>query len=257
MGWCLMNEIAEWWSKVPCESQHGTAERGSLAWSDEVTDQRYFVQHHILRFADFPSWRGKKVLEIGCGIGTDTLEFCRSGADVYAGDVSEKSVEIAYHRALLHKAEFQRLPWIHVVNAEEWLPFGPFDLVWSFGVLHHTPHPEKVLNRVHEVLKDDGELRIMLYARWSWKKLMGHQPEAQAGCPLVKWYSKNEAVDLLESCGFKVVSIEKTHIFPWRVDEYRQHRFVKAFPWNICPRWLFKWLETKLGHHLLIVAVKA
>src|ERR1700739_509502 len=82
----------------------------------------------------------------------------------------------------------------HCRNAEEFLPDGPFDLIWSFGVLHHTPHPEKVLRLAHERLKLDGDLRIMLYAKYSWKNLFtGQQPEAQAGCPLVRWYSMQGA----------------------------------------------------------------
>jgi SAM-dependent methyltransferase len=229
----------DYWDKQPCGSLHPNP-----SW------QRYYVQPHIPRFAEFPKWRDKRVLEIGCGIGTDTLQFTKNGAYVWAVDQSAKSVEISGTRC--PDAVY------NVVDAEQWLPHGLFDLIYSFGVLHHTPHPEKVLLLAHERLKDDGELRIMLYAKYSWKHLFTRQqPEAQAGCPHVKWYSEREAKELLESCGFRVVSIEKTHIFPWRIKDYIKHSFVIAFPWNVIPLKWFAWLESKLGHHLLIKAVKA
>ncbi len=239
----LTEQIAAYWSRVPCGSRH-----------PDPTTQRYFTQPHIPPFADFSKWKGKSVVEIGCGIGTDTLEFLKAGVRViYAVDISTRSIALASQRAYrltLNTAYF--IP----ANAEEFLPRGPFDLIWSFGVLHHTPHPEKVLTLARERLVPDGELRIMLYAKWSWKHLFTRQqPEAQAGCPLVKWYSMKAARHLIESCGFQVTSIHKTHIFPWRIVGYVEHRYVKAFPWNIVPRWMFQWLESKLGHHLLVVAL--
>ena len=125
------------------------------------------------------------------------------------------------------------------------------------AVLHHTPRPDKILRRAWERLRDDGELRIMLYAKWSLKNLFREQPEAQAGCPIVRWYTAKSATKLLADCGFKVVSIEKTHIFPWRVADYVEHRYVKRFAYRFMPRWMFAALEKILGHHLLIVARKA
>jgi SAM-dependent methyltransferase len=178
----------EFFNRVPCGS-----------WHLDPTSQRYFTQPHIPEFAEFWIWKNKKVLEIGCGIGTDTVEFVQSGAKVWAVDASKNSIEMAQKRC--PRAFYM------VANAEEFLPIGPFDLVYSFGVLHHTPHPEKVLQRAHDALVDVGELRIMLYAKWSWKHLFTRQqPEAQAGCPYVKWYSKREARKLVEDCGFHVRS---------------------------------------------------
>jgi SAM-dependent methyltransferase len=263
--------IGEWFSINPCEAWHSTYPIGTKEWSEQITRHRYFVQPHIRKFAEFdysqasglPWWSGKKILEIGCGIGTDTLEFAKVGAQIDALDFSFSSISIAGDRfraaAIPYGDEWAgnkrdvRFFWS---NAENFMPEGSYDLVFSFGVLHHTPHPEKVLALAHNRLKDDGELRIMLYAKWSLKHLLGRQPEAAPGCPLVRWYSFRDVKKLLSSCGFKVLRIEKTHIFPWRIKYYRDHRFVKAFPWNICPLWLFRWLEHYLGHHLLITAVR-
>jgi SAM-dependent methyltransferase len=251
-----MSEIADFWDKAPCEAWHGTAPVGSMWWSQQISAQRYFVQPHIREFADFPRWRGKYVLEIGCGIGTDAIEFARAGAMVVGTDASMESIRLARTRreliGRLGNAQF----FLAYSNGEleQEQSAVPFDLVYSFGVLHHTPHPETVLQNAHKYLKHSGELRIMLYAKYSLKHLFRRQPEASAGCPLVRWYSMREAKRLVESSGFRVTSIEKRHIFPWRIKKYRQHRYRKAFPWNIIPE---EWFERYLGHHILVKAVKA
>ena len=249
-----MSDSRAFFDKDPCEAWHGTAEIGSPEWSEQVTAQRYFVQPHIPRFAQFDRWKGKRVLEIGCGTGTDTLEFLKNGAQVDAVEFSVRSRALAERRLDFFDKNNSALIWL--ADAEQFLPHGTFDLIYSFGVLHHTSHPTLVLNRAFRRLALDGELRIMLYAKYSWKNFWGMQPEAAPGCPHVKWYSKHEARKLLESCGFKVVSIRKTHIFPWRIKEYRMHLYKKAFPWSVTPQWLFRWLESRIGHHLLLVAVK-
>lgn len=240
----LIEQIASYWDRVPCGSRH-----------INPTEQRYFTQPHIRAFADFRHWKGKRVLEIGCGIGTDTVEFLRAGVrSISAVDISSESLAIAAKRSYDYSRSTGARPcaWFCPANAEEFLPAGIFDLIYSFGVLHHTPHPEKVLALAHDKLAEDGELRIMLYAKWSWKHLFtGQQPEAQAGCPLVRWYSMREARGLVESCGFEVVSIEKRHIFPWKISKYIERKYARAFPWNIVPEY---WLEPYLGHHLLIQA---
>jgi SAM-dependent methyltransferase len=249
-------ELTEWWDKALCEAWHSTYPVGTKEWSEQITRHRYFVQPHIPGFAQFDRWKEQWVLEIGCGIGTDTLQFIRAGAYVFAIENSVKSIELAIERCQTEKVDMSLVAW-RSWNAEEMLPTACFKLVYSFGVLHHTPHPEKVLSLAHERMADDGELRIMLYAKWSIKHLFGIQQEAQAGCPLVRWYSFRDVKKLLSSCGFKVLRIEKTHIFPWKIDEYIQHRFVKCWYYRIMPSWLFRRLEHILGHHLLIRAVKA
>lgn len=248
-------EIEAYWSARPCNIRHGTAPIGTPEWSAQVTQRKYFVEPHIPKFAQFERWKGKRVLEIGCGIGTDTLSFLRAGAKfIDAIDISSHSISLAFNRvsgAGLSNASF------HCCDAEERIPISwgyDCELIYSFGVLHHTPHPERVLRMAKERLSENGELRIMLYAKWSIKNLMRQQPEAQAGCPYVKFYSGWEARKLLWNSGFKVESIRKTHIFPWRVEDYIQHRYVKAWPYSWMPKWFFSLLERLLGAHLLIVA---
>ena len=238
-------ELQNYWDAAPCEAWHSQYKVGTLEWSNEVRWWRYYVQPHIPGFADFPSWQGKRVLEIGCGIGTDTLQFVKAGATVHAVEYSSRSIALAESRLAGTGA------WIDWGDAEMYLPDGPFDLIYSFGVLHHTPHPEKVLWLARQRIAPTGELRIMLYAKRSLKHWTGAQPEAQTGCPLVRWYTGRAARHLVESCGFEVTRIEKRHIFPWRIKEYREGRFVKRWPYRLLP----ERSERLVGHHLLVWAV--
>lgn len=248
------DDIAAFWDRQPCNVKHGSAPVGTREWSDQVTQRKYFVEPHIREFADFDLWLHKDVLEIGCGIGTDSLEFLRAGVNrLDAVDVSMESLRLAYNRAELYQgqdASFTRM------DAQDELPWNKYDLIYSFGVIHHMQHPDLVLRAAWDRLKPDGELRIMVYAKYSLKKLLGQQPEAQAGCPLVKWYSGWEARRLLWNCGYRVVSIHKTHIFPWRLADYKAYRYIKAWPWRWMPGPIFRILERMMGTHLLIVAKK-
>jgi SAM-dependent methyltransferase len=254
----MIAQVEAYWNRRPCNVKHSAAPIGSLEWSRQVTTRKYFIEPHIKDFAQFEQWRGKKVLEIGCGIGTDTLSFLRAGADVDVVELSGESLELAKRRV---RMEFpgQRMPvsWFHV-DAEQMLPRWPggYDLIYSFGVLHHTPNPAAVLKLARARLAKNGELRIMLYASGSIKYLTQQQPEAQSDCPIAIYYSIPQARKFIESCGFKIKSIQKDHIFPWDVREYVHYRYVKHWPYRIMSDRLFRWLESKLGHHLLVVAEK-
>src|ERR1700747_3084868 len=91
--------VEAYWNARPCNIRHSPKPVGTREYFDEVEARKYFVEHHIPAFADFERWRGKKVLEIGCGIGTDTINFARHGAQVTAVDLTEKSLEVARQRA--------------------------------------------------------------------------------------------------------------------------------------------------------------
>ena len=94
-----IDSVRDYWNARPCNIRHSTREVGERAYFDEVEARKYFVEPHIPGFADFERWRGKRVLEIGCGIGTDTMNFARAGARVTAIDLSDRSLEIAKKRA--------------------------------------------------------------------------------------------------------------------------------------------------------------
>src|ERR1700674_1915065 len=146
-------KVNAYWNARPCNIRHSPKPVGTKEYFDEVEARKYFVEAHIPDFAEFDRWKGKKVLEIGCGIGTDTINFARHGAQVTAVDLTEKSLEVARQRARVFGLE-DRVRFIQA-NAEklsESVPVEPYDLVYSFGVIHHTPHPERVLDEIHKYL---------------------------------------------------------------------------------------------------------
>src|SRR3954452_21527016 len=87
-------DVRNYWDRRPCNIRHSQRPVGSREYFDEVEARKYFVEPHIPAFADFPAWKDRAVLEIGCGIGTDTINFARAGARVTVAELSEKSMEV-------------------------------------------------------------------------------------------------------------------------------------------------------------------
>ncbi len=247
--------VRQFWDRQPCNIKHSSAPLGSKEYFDQVEKRKYFVEPHIPGFAEFEAWKGKKVLEIGCGIGTDAINFARAGAEVTVIELSEKSLEIAKKRFEVYGFTANFL-CIDGEQLSQYLPKGHFDLVYSFGVIHHTPHPDLIIKEIEKVIKPGGELRIMLYSKYSTKNLLIllglAQPEAQQGCPIAEVYSKNDILHLLSA--FNVYSCRKDHIFSYDVQEYKKYNYVKSFPWNFLPGFVFHFFEKFLGWHYLIKA---
>ncbi len=247
--------VRNYWDKQPCNIKHSKSEFGTKEYFDEVEQRKYFVEPHIPAFAEFQKWKGKEVLEIGCGIGTDSINFARAGAKLTVIELSEKSLEITKKRFAVYglEATFIATDAEHLSDA---LPDKKFDLVYSFGVIHHTPHPELVIQEIEKVIKPGGELRIMLYSKYSTKNVMINlglaQPEAQSGCPIAFTYTQADILKLLAN--FEVYACRKDHIFPYSIKEYKEYSYVKKFPWNAMPEPLTHLFEEWLGWHYLVKA---
>jgi ubiquinone/menaquinone biosynthesis C-methylase UbiE len=214
-------------------------------------------------------------MEIGCGLGTTTVNFAKAGAKkVSAIDLSDASIALAKQRAEVNG--LQNVISFYNINAEELsqhIPKEEYDLIFSFGVIHHTPHPEKILKEVHKFLSPGGTLKIMVYYRYSWKvlwivmkygkfqfwklsKLVAKYSEAQTGCPITYIYSKKEAKKMLDSAGFETTNIEVDHVFPYKIPEYVKYQYVKEWYFRWMPKQLFRYFEKKFGWHLCLTAVK-
>jgi 2-polyprenyl-3-methyl-5-hydroxy-6-metoxy-1,4-benzoquinol methylase len=267
-----VDKVADFWDARPCNVRHSTAPLGTRQYFDEVEARRYFVEPHIPIFAEFPRWSGKKVLEVGCGIGTDTVCFARHGALVTSVDLSERSLEIARQRVGVYGLEKQVR--FYCANAEELsssVPVEPYDLIYSFGVIHHTPHPESVLEQLRQYTRQGTTIKIMVYHRrsykvgwilltegkgqyWKLSELVAKNSEAQTGCPVTYTYTRREARQLLESHGFRVCHAEVEHIFPYRISDYVKYQYVKEWYFRWIPRALFRVFERRLGWHLCLTA---
>jgi SAM-dependent methyltransferase len=262
-------DVQQYWDRRPCNIRHSPAPLGSAEYFDQVEERKYFVEPHIPSFADFPRWAGKDVLEIGCGIGTDSINFVRHRANLDIAELSPESLALTKKRFEVYglKANFYNG---NAEQLDQLLPEGKkYDLVYSFGVIHHTPNPERVIADVKRRLKPGGELRIMLYSRYCWKvfwiylrygwrepwnvsRIVAKYSEAQTGSPVTYVYSFSQVRKLL--AGFEIERMWKDHIFPYRIADYVQYRYVKNWYFRWMPESWFRALERKWGWHLMVVA---
>jgi len=252
-----IEEVRSYWDARPCNIRHSTAPVGTREYFDQVDARRYFVEPHIIDFAEFERWAGKSVLEVGCGIGSDTIRFARAGASVTAVELSTASLDIARQRAEVYGLS-DRIRFLEgdAENLSALLHDESFDLIYSFGVLHHTPDPAAAIQNLRKLCSPRTELRIMLYARNSWKDAMIRagldQPEAASGCPIAATYTADEAADLLQ--GFRILEMRQDHIFPYVIESYVNHAY-EVQSWFACmPPAMFEALKRSFGWHLLIRA---
>ncbi|MDB5311014.1 MAG: Methyltransferase type 12 [Gemmataceae bacterium] len=264
--------VQDYWNRRPCNIRHSPLEVGTREYYDEVETRKYFVEPHIPGFADFSRWAGKRVLEIGCGIGTDTITFARHGARVTAVDLSEESLKVARQRAAVFglgdRIDFRQ------ANAEELTRYvtpEPYDLIYSFGVIHHTPQVEKVVSQMRAYAHPGTTVKVMVYHRWSWKVFailmregkgrvwrlseeVARHSEAQTGCPVTYVYSRREGRRLLEAAGFRVRKVEVGHVFPYSIPEYVRYEYRKVWYFRWMPHRLFRGFERQFGWHLCLTA---
>ena len=269
-------DVRRYWDARPCNIRHSSKPVGSKEYFDEVEARKYLVEPHIPAFAEFERWSGQRVLEVGCGIGTDSINFARAGAELTAVDLSGESLRIAQERAEVMgvadrirfvQADAEKLT--SALASEE-----PYDLVYSFGVVHHTPHPERALAEIRRLVAPGGTLKLMVYHRRSWKvfwivavqgrgrfwktdELVAEHSEAESGCPVTFSYTRIGGRELVEQAGFRVQHVSVDHVFPYRIGDYVQYRYVKE-PWfRWMPEGLFRAFERRFGWHLLVTATAA
>lgn len=265
-----ISDVQNYWDARPCNVRHSPAAVGCEQWIIETEQRKRKVEPHIAEFAKFDQWFNSKVLEIGCGIGIDTVAFARTGAKVTAIDLSDESIKLARKRAELAGVDIK----FWSANAEQFiLPVnrGHFDLVYAFGSIHHSPNPDAILGNARYFIKDGGTLKLMVYNKYSWKslwillkygrgqfwkfrELIAKYSEAQTGCPITHVYSPRELRAMLERNGFTVRKMYKDHIFPYEIEAYKQHRYEKTWYWKLVPTPVFNWLERHFGWHLMVEA---
>jgi len=258
----------EQWSEDPCGAVYGREhDFGTREFFDAVEQHRYHEyapwMPDVMGFNEFA---GARLLEIGCGMGTDLLQFARGGAKVTGVDLTPRSIEISRQ----HLAVYNKTGDFAISDCET-LPFAgdSFDVVYSNGVLHHTPDTVGAVREVYRVLRPGGQARVMLYHRGSaayWgdiivrhgllqgELLRGHSPEEimgryvefneGGGRPLVKVYSRGQARRLFSM--FREVKIQVEQLT--RPELYFLGRFI--------PERMFRQLRRSVGWNVIVSARK-
>lgn len=159
----LKEEVKQFWDNNTCGTSLTDEERYTREYYEDIEEKRYQIHPEIFSFAQFPRYYGKKVLEVGIGAGTDFIQWIRSGADAYGIDITPEAIEHVRHRLNIYGLKANE---IKVDDAEN-LSFheNTFDLVYSFGVIHHSPDTIKALEEIIRVLKPGGRAKIMVYHR--------------------------------------------------------------------------------------------
>jgi ubiquinone/menaquinone biosynthesis C-methylase UbiE len=259
----LKNEVREFWNSDPC----GTRYLNDQGDFEAHARARYALEPYISEFAQFASSTGLKVLEIGVGMGADYLEWLKAGAQATGIDMSSASVERARRRSAL--AGFPSD--LRVADAEH-LPFADetFDVVYSYGVMHHSPDTAQCLREAWRVLKPGGQARIMLYHHPSltgamlWLrygvlrgKSLRQTVYERLESPGTKTYTRAEISSLVE--GFEDVAMRQV-FSPGDLLLHRpSSRFQSPFyrlAWKLYPRFLARKFGRRWGLFLLISGKK-
>lgn len=259
----LKNDVQSFWDAAPCGSRYLGAHEDFEAHAKA----RYALEPYIRDFAGFQESSGKRVLEIGVGMGADYLEWLKAGAIATGVDLSNSSIEQARRRC--ERAE--QIPDLQVADGEH-LPFADnlFDIVYSYGVMHHSPDTGRCIHEARRVLKPGGALRIMIY----------HHPSLTG---LMLWLRfgflrgkslRRSVYDYLESPGTNSFTPDEARalMYGFQQIEFRQEfspgdlllnepsaRFRGPFYrllWKVYPRPLVRTFGHKFGLFLLISAQK-
>ncbi len=258
----------EQWNQDPCGAEGDREhEFGTREYFDEIERVRYQEyapwMPNLMGFTEFG---GARLLEVGCGMGTDLLQFARGGAFCTGIDLTPRSIAITRHRFALYGERADLL-----LGDGERLPFAneSLDVVYSNGVLHHTPDTSGAIREIHRVLKPGGIAKVMVYHKGSlnyWGEMMlhrgilrgellrGHSPEEimsrwveysqHGGRPLVKAYTRQQARNLFRDFGDIKINVEQLI------------RAELPVVGPLLPEKLFNSLRTNLGWNLIITARK-
>jgi ubiquinone/menaquinone biosynthesis C-methylase UbiE len=243
-------EVRDFWNRNVCQADLPGAEAGTKEFFDEVEEIRYKYHYHlrplfkIIKETAGPEGR---LLEVGCGMGTDLLQFARMGIHVTGVDLTDSGIAMAKKRFDLYGQEAD----LRVADAET-LPFEDetFDVVYSFGVLHHTPDTKKAIGETHRVLKSEGKAFVMLYYRPSlnylahWITGVPFDGSKKDKCPVERAYTKGEIRKLFDMYGEVRIDIDYLFGTGW------------GFVNSITPVFIHRALGQYFGWHAMIEAAK-
>lgn len=250
----LITQITEYWDEHIHDLAITTHPIGSLGFFQQLDEYRYDKLNYLPQLVDFPSYQGKALLEVGCGVGIDLVRFARAGAIATGIDLSVTAIDLA-RKNMKHNSLTANL---EVMNGESMqFPDNSFDVVYAHGVLQYTADTNEMISEIHRVLKPGGEAIVMVYNRNSWLNLMRKMtrvPLEHEDAPILMKYSIRELKQLLKP--FKTYHIlperfpVKTKLHSgWKARLFNDV-FVRTF--NLMPK---AWIRP-LGWHLMAFATK-
>ena len=250
----LIERIRAYWNEHIHDLAIAKHPVGSKGFFEDLTEYRFDKLRYLLKVVDFAAYPGKRVVEIGCGIGIDLVKFAQGHAEVIGIDLAEKSIELARQNFSFTgvESEFLRM------NGEA-LEFDDdtFDVVYAHGVIQYTANAQTMIDEIHRILKPGGEAIMMVYNRISWlnflSKIMKVELEHE-DAPVLNKYSIGEFKELLS--GFSSVKIVPER-FPVKSKLHKGLKavlyngiFVNTF--NLIPRFIVR----PLGWHIMAFAYK-
>lgn len=241
--------VRQYWDQHIHDLAISTHPPGTPGFFADLDAYHFEKLHHLLRLVDFNAWRGRPVLDVGCGAGVEVVRFARGGARVAGVDVSTQAAALTAQnvaqqglRALVASADGEALPFSD----------NTFDFVYAHGVVQYAANDRAVVAECARVLKPGGLAVFQVYNRISWlhalSKVM-RVPLEHEDAPVLRRYSIGEFRKLLR--GFAKIDIVAER-FPvksrlhkgWKGAVYNG-LFVGTF--NAVPRALVR----RFGWHLL------
>lgn len=259
------DQVRQFWDAAACGEKLLLSEADREGFRLQAAE-RYRLEPYIVPFANFENWRDREVLEIGVGLGADHERFAVAGARLTGIDLTPRAVEFTGQRLALRGCASR----LEVGDAES-LQFGDasFDLVYSWGVIHHSPNTQQAAREILRVLRPGGEFRVMVYNRWSmvglmlWVRyaLLRGQPLTPLSSiyarylesPGTKAYTRREARHLFTGADELRIGIELTHgdLLSSGAGQRHQGRLLTIVR-RLWPRWLLRRVASSLGLFMLI-----
>jgi len=251
----LNDDVKSYWEQEACGTQEkvvGKFEKFSREWFGKVENHRYQVEPFIHSVAQFTLYHNKNILEVGVGAGTDHLQWARAGAICHGVDLTDEAIETTQRRLETYGFHSN----LKRINAEI-LPFEDnfFDVIYSWGVIHHAEHPDQIIKEIYRVLKPNGVFIGMMYGRCSIKALRLWLSHALfKGKP---WRSLGDVIwHHMESVGTKAYTANETRILFSQFQKVHIDKLITKSDTSKLPDWLAKLIPNLLGWYTIIKAYK-
>ncbi len=250
----LLQEIEQYWNEHIHDLEIAENPVGSQGFFQDLENYRFEKLHYLPNLVDFNAWSGKKVLEVGCGVGIDLVRFAQGGARVTGIDLADKSIELAKKNFEFHSLSAR----LQKGNGEQLdFPDNAFDCVYAHGVIQYTANDQALIDEIYRVLKPGASAIMMVYNRHSWLNFLSRTLKVKmehTDAPVLKQYSRREFSSLLKT--FSKVNLV-TERFPVRS---RLQKGLKAVffnnlfvpVYNLIP----KFVTRRTGWHLMAFAKK-